>query len=452
MARSAAVSGLVAALIALAGSVACRQVVGIGDSPPQVSDPTVCGLPLGTSGCGACVEASCCAESSACATDPVCAAYEGCLGGCDGDPRCRSQCSVDHPGGTGSDVSALSACLASHCNAACGLGCGGLAIITSPDTATACQDCFGANACTSEQACTSSADGDAYVRCLVACATPDCRQTCATTHTSGVTLCSPMIRAFSGTCSTPCGFGRFWGCVGSVSWPLAEWNNVVMTGEVDSIPSLTPVGQGVDVSVSEYCPPGVTGVLAQGQTNDSSMVTLLVPQAFGGAGTGHGLDGCLIVTSPSYLQTFWYWGYPLTAPAVTWQEHYDAGTPIEPSVGYLPLFGTALVMQLTTTLGGTPDSTRGVLSFGVHDCLGDPAPDVQVTTNVQDPEMRVTYGTTLDLTATATDSTGIVTIVNVPVGPVTLTATPLALKRPSSSITVAVAAATLTAGGLYPTP
>src|ERR1700722_944789 len=119
--------GLVASLSAVAGVPACRQVVGITDNPPTDLTSTLCGLPYGTSACASCVNTSCCTESTACAADPACAAYETCLGKCNGDPGCRSQCIGDNPVGTSSDVSALSACLASKCETACGLTCGAVA-------------------------------------------------------------------------------------------------------------------------------------------------------------------------------------------------------------------------------------------------------------------------------------------------------------------------------------
>ena len=57
----------------------------------------------------------------ACPGDSACAAYERCLGQCSGDAECRSRCVVGDPVGEPSEVSALSACLASNCETACGL-------------------------------------------------------------------------------------------------------------------------------------------------------------------------------------------------------------------------------------------------------------------------------------------------------------------------------------------
>jgi hypothetical protein len=49
--RRAAGLGLFAALTAFASIVACRQLVGITDSPPEDLVTSICGLPYGTNIC-----------------------------------------------------------------------------------------------------------------------------------------------------------------------------------------------------------------------------------------------------------------------------------------------------------------------------------------------------------------------------------------------------------------
>src|SRR5258708_35304778 len=69
MGRRAGWLGLVGLSVAMASLSACRQIVGITDSPPEHLTATVCGLPYGTNVCASCVDTSCCAESTACAAD-----------------------------------------------------------------------------------------------------------------------------------------------------------------------------------------------------------------------------------------------------------------------------------------------------------------------------------------------------------------------------------------------
>src|ERR1700677_887604 len=141
--RRAGGFGAVALTIAIATLFACRQLVGITDDPRQDLTSTVAGLPYGTTACASCVNMSCSAETATCAADPVCSAYEGCLGTCNGERACRSRWTIDNRVGTSSGVSSLSACLASKCEAPCGLNCGAIAgYISEPPSAASCQSCI----------------------------------------------------------------------------------------------------------------------------------------------------------------------------------------------------------------------------------------------------------------------------------------------------------------------
>jgi hypothetical protein len=145
---------------------------------------TACGLPQGSTACAKCAMAHCCSEATACAASLVCNDYESCLAACpQGHPDCRAQCAIDHPTGTASGVSALSACLVNHCENECGLTCGGLVLGVEPDAAAAFQSCIASNGCDPVRACAASTDCDAVQRCVVACPpAPDCFDTCMTSR------------------------------------------------------------------------------------------------------------------------------------------------------------------------------------------------------------------------------------------------------------------------------
>ncbi len=436
--------GLVAVLLVAAGAFACRQLVGITDNPPEDLTSTFCGLPYGTSECASCVQANCCAESTACAADPACAAFQGCLGPCNGAPSCRAQCFIDYPGFASSFVPALDACQYSKCSTACGLTCGDFGdVLGGLDAGAACNTCVAAKACTSSAACSSSADCLAYAFCYRACPTPDCEQACTRTHEAGAVLLAPAVNAWQGICTTQCAYGSSWFCVGHVSWPVSQSQAVEMTTFVGTGSNEAPVS-GAEVSVSEACPPSAEAgdpILAYGQTDDAGTVTFPVPltTAYSGPRIEHGLEGCLTVTSPAFLPTLAYWGFPLTEPMVT-------GAPI-------PLFNPADIEMLDMAAGSVPDPERGIIAIGVFDCAGQPAPEVKVATGLDDRAIRVLYGMPPSAMETATDATGLAYLVNVPVGPLTLTATPNALgQQPSSRVTVNVQANTVTAVTMYPTP
>jgi hypothetical protein len=385
-----------------------------------------------------------------------CAPYEMCLGNCNGNPKCRAQCEIDDLGFTAPEVSALGACLASKCETACGLACGGFpALFGTPDTAATCQSCFANNACVPASACASSVDCVAYLSCAHACPTLDCRQACAGTHDAGAALFAPLLPVLVGTCSTPCAYGRNWSCVGNVSWPVAQSQTVAMTTFVATGPGVTPVS-GAEVSVSEYCPPSAEAgvdILGHGQTNEAGTVEFPVlsqGNRNNGPGAGHGLDGCITVTSASFLQTLWYWGFPLTEPAVGWMF----GTPTASVSGtYVPVISAADFMALNAAAGiSTPDLTRGIVGVTIFDCDLFGAPDVQVKIGSNDPDIRLLYGTSFSATLNATDTSGEALFVNVSPGTLTLTATPNALGKPSSRVTVNVQANTFTEVLMLPTP
>ena len=288
----------VAAVAAGTAVLSCRQVLGLHEyssadtGAPNVSAspdaaPSACGLPFGTSACVSCASMNCCAESTACAADRVCSPYETCLGNCSGDPACRSQCTIDHPVGTASAASALSACLAAKCETECGLPCGGVAdLISPPDAAVACQDCLTTNACDHARSCGTSAECDAFWRCYMACPFEyDCRQACANGHESAPWLTTtnqtirddaPFFPDWSGTCASSCAFGGYWSCAGHVSWPFPKSTNSTFTLIArDAINTNLPL-VGVDVSVCAGFDIPCAKPLAHGTTDSNGIVTLLL--------------------------------------------------------------------------------------------------------------------------------------------------------------------------------
>ncbi|MGO9833906.1 MAG: hypothetical protein ACLP1X_06805 [Polyangiaceae bacterium] len=436
--------GLLAAMVALA-VVACRQLVGITDNPPEDLVTSICGLPYGTNACASCVNTNCCAESTTCSTNPACSTYETCLGKCSGDPACRSQCTA-YPVSTASDVSALSACLASKCEAACGLTCGGIAdLISEPPSAPACQSCIEATSttCADARAWGASVDGDTYWRCVLACPTEDCRGTCGIDNPSGASLFAPFQTDYAGTCSGPCAYGNYWACVGHVNWPEAKSNTVTVTYPVIDFGSHLGVS-GLDVQVCTGCPcDAADPTLGQGQTDDAGVVMLHVRQVVGANGVAD--NNCNQITSPSMsiVPYFGYTGYPLseTVSVITMAN----AARLAPETATPTAFAQYQVLD-----GVTQDPLRGFVGPQLHDCIGSPAPGVAVTTDSNDPMVAVLYDPGSE--AIASNSSGIVSIFNVPPGVVTLTATPVALHKTASVVTVNVAAGTITGAAMFPTP
>jgi hypothetical protein len=411
--------GLVAAAALVALGISCRQVVGITDNPPA-DLATTCGLPHGTTTCASCAQANCCTASNACATDKICRDYEGCLGACSGDPACRQRCAIDHPPGKGSDVTDLSVCLASKCENECGLTCGALAgWPVEPAAAAACEQCFETNACDVERACARSADCDAMHRCMVACPTEDCRQACQTSR--GVVIdFSPRADGGSGrseafdavrkgVCSTQCGTGGYWECVGKVSWPSPKpsTTTTIHFWVRDAISQSAIEGVQVSLCSSNdfVCAPP----LQAGTTGATGEVSLPFLQATATAG----LDGYLTIAADAgYLPEPNYWGFPLTESQWFTYEVF-----LTPGAG----------AQLRKGFGAPPaDPNRGTVWVWVFDCLGDLAPGVKV--GVKAADYQTVPGTPENgVGAPVTGASALVTFTNVPPGATTVTTEPLAL-------------------------
>jgi hypothetical protein len=407
-----------------------------------------------TATCAACALANCGSESSACAADPIfCEPYESCLGACDGDPACRSRCTIDNltPAAGSPLVSALGACLASHCESDCKLDCGAFAAyLAEPGAAATCDACLKSNACQDARACGSSSDCDAYWRCYAACPTPDCRFACALEHDAGLQLLRPLQEDYSGICATPCAYGNYWACVGNVSWPGVSAPSVELVVPVIDFTNHLPVsGETVSVCLSCPCGTSVTPVLAQGTTDDAGTVSLAVPQIVSAADVG--LMGCVEVTSPdaSTVPYFGYWGYPFSQAVVN--PALGPGSPAANLAAQsAQVFTPAEFAGATQYIGVTQLSGRGSIGAAVFDCLGNPAGGVQVAIDSHDPLITV-YSASDD--AGTTTAAGLAFFYNVPPGTVQVTATPVSLGRgPSSVETVIVAADTTTAVGMFPTP
>jgi hypothetical protein len=465
MRRRAGWRDLVAVLAAITSIAACRQLVGITDSPATDLTSTLCGLPYGTNTCASCANTSCCAESTTCAADPVCSAYEGCLGKCNGDPKCRALCTIDNPVGAASDVSALSACLASNCETACGLGCGGFAsYLSEPDASTACASCIQKNACTQATACGSSAECDAFWRCYLACQTPDCQWACAGDHDAGVALFRPLYQDFSSTCAGPCGYGSDWACAGHITWPNAKSRTVTWTWWVYDFQTGAGI-PGAEVSICGSstgpgcpCPTSTNRVLAQAPTDWNGYATLTFQQEL--TPTGGGSSYCAQTTAPGYLANLAAQEYPNTGPVVSITNSLLATT----------AWGIALQTpgaQASDSVanGAASDPTVApVVAAGIYDCLGSPANGVDVSITGPPAVADAVDGGPLNRaiavfgvdagpggSTTAQSIGGRVFFLDVPAGNVMLTATVPGVGV-VSQVSMTAAANTITQVAMPPTP
>ncbi len=247
---------------------------------------------------------------------------------------------------------------------------------------------------------------------------------------------SPVASAFVTTCATACATGNYWACVGRVNWPSPKASTCTVGYTVTNVAGNAPVsGAPVEVCApTDFADCGAP--LGSGTTDQNGSVALTVANKPDGA--EHGLNGFMHITSPDFVTANNYWGFPLVEASFP----VLAGgviTPVDLQVAY------------AESVGAAPDPTLGTLFIAVLDCRFQSAPEVQVT--LSPPGARTQgFSPTTFTPATTTDSSGIIVFGYVPAGFTTITATPLALGRPSSQVTVNVVAGTTSLVEMPPTP
>jgi hypothetical protein len=193
------------ALSAVVVAAGCRQILDIQDKP--VGPTPVCGMDI-VGACWTCAEARCCPEIAACARSPECKDLAVCLAGCQGEPTCRSQCTLDNPLTSAFGLAgSLAACLASHCADTCGITCGGLTEIAGAESAVSCQDCIVANNCQLAQTCAVSAACQAHTLCRLNCMTGDCVDACDLADPAGTVTYNNFISPLISHCQQSCAIG-----------------------------------------------------------------------------------------------------------------------------------------------------------------------------------------------------------------------------------------------------
>jgi hypothetical protein len=391
---------------------------------------------------------SCCSESSDCAnSSPACLAYESCLGACKGEAQCRAQCTYDNrvsPENAG-PISALHACLVTHCETECGLQCGGVAdYVAPPADAVACDQCVQGNACTVGTACGKSPDCDAYVRCILARRALDGHEACATEHPGGAALfgdpagfmgpiaADTFASTYAGTCSAACNYGGNWSCVGHVVWPQPQATTTTITLQGVHDPLGPPIA-GATVAICLDSDTDCTNPLGSGITDDAGGVSVAVPTIQGNQNRPQGATVFAKVTATGRLPAYEYSVAPLGWAAFT-------ATPGD----------SAFLVTPSEVTSKGQDPSLGALYVAPADCLGSIAPAVRLTANDAGTPL---YGNGKGSnTNVASESAGPAFFLNLPEGPVQVTATPLALGDASATATVYVHAGAFTEFGLPPTP
>jgi hypothetical protein len=414
--------------------------------------------------CPACTQAQCSVQAAACAASPGCNALEECLSACNGEPACRSQCTIANPvvplmeeGGVevdGIDVTmagALDACLVSQCATQCNLACGALSKIAPPNEAPSCAACLQkstmpANDCAIAQECASDPRCQEYLLCRQNCVTGDCVGACLNPTSSFFGFITPARDQCAGACQ----IGSNWGCVGKVQWPRAQ--SQIRNVTLHYLRDLQGRNEvGVTVFMCEATDFFCENPVSSSQTDDEGGVTLTDSTLLNGQDLG--LNGFLALNAragdasaaDSMLHpTFVYWGFPVTIVDGLIAETLP-----------VPTMDNWNVDLGTLTMGLDP--TLGVVAAVALDCFGFQAGDVSLALSgpgdAGEPAPFYVAGLS-PITMQPGPGPGTIAAIfgNVPPGPLDVIATPTGLGRPSSRVSIYVKAGTLTEVFLQPTP
>jgi hypothetical protein len=338
--------------------------------------------------------------------------------------------------------------MASQCESACDLTCGGFAGRPFPlSTAAACQFCLAqnANACATARACATSVGCDTAIRCINASPTEDLTDTCVLADGvdpswafnpdagSGSALTQSFVAENS--CGPACS-GTDWHCVGHLNWPTLGSASTPYTMNllVRDYSNPSPVS-GATVDVCADTDPDCSMSYAHGTTGVDGKIALPFRNVSGTTAGGYGLEGYLKISGPDLEPTYIYWGFPLSGSSL-----------------YLPAEVTTLSENagLYEEANVKPDPTRGSVAVATFDCQFGGAAGVEVKLDPADPATQ-SFSTTYAST-TMTDSQGIIIFTNVPAGAVQVTATPPGLSRASTHVSATVRPQANTIILAFPTP
>lgn len=217
-----------------------------------------------------------------------------------------------------------------------------------------------------------------------------------------------------GACSFPekelvDGNGPPFGCINAPNPTKAE-NPVVISGLVVNAGTNGPFDNAA-----------VSGLLAGNPTSIFDVHTGANGTFSHQQNTGNiPLDLYLSISANTFFPTYFYPAYVVT---------HSIAYPRAP-MSAIQMFDQMTVDRISMGIGMTVDPTKGHLLLNIEDCNGTPLSGATVTTS---PAGTVRYfvGITPSMTATSTDSLGVVLVANLPPGNVTVNATArgMALKQ-----------------------
>ena len=313
------------------------------------------------------------------------------------------------------------------------MACGITAAPTYVDAAVTCESCMAARACGPSLACATDLECEVIEHCFVGCVTPDCHDACLALDDAG--SLNALEVALISYCLKPCQLGNYWQCVGTISWPIAPVGATDVTVVLTDSTTNNPVA-GLVVRACDTSDPTCTTPISSGTTDATGSVTLPLRNE---PPDDLGFDGYFDLVTADGLHELYFLSAPLTRSHAT--------------VPWVALSLTTFD-NLASLAGVTLDPTRGHIAVDASDCLLAPASGVTFTATGTDSATHLLYyadGMLLG-DAPGTDLTGLAFFLDVPVGSVTVQATPTALGTVSSTVSAFTRPGALSVVAALPTP
>jgi hypothetical protein len=438
----------------------CRQIVGIGDSPPAGSggpggSDDASALAEGSAdadACTSCLGTSCSAELTACDADAGCAQSLACLLACaPGDEACAGACTLHASQALWSAIS----CRAQSCATACGTTCGGILGALYPDYlrgSPGCAACAANYACTELTTCATSASCVAYASCSDRACEPfdeACNTSCR--YGVGPTPAGDAIGPALKRCASDCRLGSNWDCVGKRPWPTGV-KGTSATFSVRLVDALQ-VNQPMPGVLARVCPlvdmtcsgagDSGAGEWSEATTDSTGYVRLSAPMI------GVGVFAGYVDFSGGPVYPTLAFQYPPYAGSIAGDPGYTPFLAQALSTGDYDLAAVAL-----GKVGVTIDSTSGTVLLVAYDCLQAAAPGVTFAIAPSSgTSVWYTNGNAIAPQATSTDASGLGVVANVPaLTPVVVSARVAATGQLVSQANVFVRTQTLSFVLLAPLP
>jgi len=270
-----------------------------------------------------------------------------------------------------------------------------------------CLSCVNTSCCAEMTACGDNAACLTVRNCFAGCGSDDdeCFTACADANEGFLATNAPFITCRTDNCGYQCALDT---CVGQVVWPEPTVASRTIVNTFLDFQSREPIA-ALNLKVCAKTDAACESPLSEGTTDAEGKITLDLPTAVGG------LSVFLVATGEGYMPTdFWF-------------VHQSPETFLDVGGLSFLVVSDATASLLAGFVGATFDPTRGSMSYVAIGCDGTALAGLAVSADTEDAATVHLYMTSAipSVAVTATHKSGTGALLNLPVGPATLTGTGL---------------------------